>query len=432
MSALRPGAAARAARAPGAPQAPQAPKAPADALAGVRRYLESPEHLVVGLMTGTSGDAVDAALVRFTGLGLASTHALVGYRESPLEDPLRREILDVAAAETLAPERLMRLDAALGERYAAAVLELMAGAGVDLSRVDAIGCHGQTVRHLPRAESPQASNAGALTLQIGSAAILAERTGVTVVSGFRSRDTAAGGEGAPLVPLVDWWLFRSPQEPRALLNLGGIANLTYLPRAGSLADLLAFDTGPCNAVLDALAARLSGGRERRDEDGARAARGRVCEPLLHALSDDPFFARTPPRSTGRERYGAGYALALAERGQALGASDDDLMATAVELVAAAVADAVTRFLAPRGGVEAVYASGGGVRNPSLMAALARRLAPARLASAEALGVPPDAKEALAFAFLAHQTLCGAAGNVPAATGATHAVPLGHITPGRFA
>jgi len=411
---------------PARAHAPAAP-ASADALAGVRHYLEAREHLVIGLMTGTSGDAVDAALVRFTGLGLASTHTLVAYRESPLEDPLRREILDVAAAGTLPPERLMRLDAALGERYAAAVLELVAEAGVELAGISAIGCHGQTVRHLPRAEA----GGGALTLQIGSAAILAERTGLTVVSGFRPRDTAAGGEGAPLVPLVDWWLFRSPQESRALLNLGGIANLTHLPRQGSLADLMAFDTGPCNAVLDALAARLSGGAERRDENGARAARGRVSQELLASLLEDPYFARTPPRSTGRERYGAAYAASLAERGRALRVADDDLVATAVELVAAAVADAVSRFLAPRGGVDAVYASGGGVRNPALMAALERRLQPARLASAEALGVPPDAKEALAFAFLAHQTLCGGAGNVPAATGATHPVPLGHITPGRL-
>jgi len=412
-------------RSPAAARA--ATPAAADALRGVRGYLAAREHLVVGLMTGTSADGVDAALVRFTGLGLASTHALLAYRESPLEDPLRREILEVAVAGTLAPERLMRLDAALGERYAAAVLELVAEAGVELSDVDAIGCHGQTVRHLPRTEG----GVGALTLQLGSADVLAERTGVTVVSGFRPRDTAAGGEGAPLVPLVDWWLFRSNREARALLNLGGIANLTYLPREGTLSDLIAFDTGPCNAVLDALAARLSGGVERRDEAGARAARGRVSPPLLAACLDDPFFARTPPRSTGRERYGAAYAGSLAERARALHVSDDDLVATTVELIAATVSGAVVQFISPRGGVEAVYASGGGVRNPSLMAALARRLSPARLTSAEALGVPPDAKEALAFAFLAHQTLCGGPGNVPAATGASHPVPLGHITPGRL-
>ena len=249
---------------------PAALAAPTDALAGVRDYLTRPAHLVVGLMTGTSADAVDAALVRFTGNGLQTAHTLVRYRESPLEESLRREILEVAGAGTLAPERLMRLDAALGERYAAAVLELLAEAGVDPRDVDAIGCHGQTVRHLPR----PSDGSGGLTLQLGSAAILAERTGITVVSNFRPRDIAAGGEGAPLVPLVDWWLCRSGDESRVLLNLGGIANLTFLPRGGSFADLMAFDTGPCNAVLDALAWRFSGGAERRDEAGARASRGR--------------------------------------------------------------------------------------------------------------------------------------------------------------
>ncbi|MGH7729866.1 MAG: anhydro-N-acetylmuramic acid kinase [Candidatus Eiseniibacteriota bacterium] len=399
--------------------------APADALAGVRDYLRRAEHLVVGLMTGTSADAVDAALVRFTGLGLGTTHTLVRYRESPLEESLRREILDVAGAGNLAPERLMRLDAALGERYAASVLELVAEAGVDPAQVDAIGCHGQTVRHLPRSADPS----GGLTLQLGSAAILAERTGITVVSDFRTRDIAAGGEGAPLVPLVDWWLCRSDDESRVLLNLGGIANLTFLPRGGAFADLVAFDTGPCNAVLDALAWRFSGGAERRDDGGARASRGRASQALLLALLDDPYFAQPPPRSTGRERYGAAYAAAMHERARVMMVEDDDLMATAVELVAAAVADAVARFLAPRGGASAVYASGGGVRNPALMSALARRLDPARLAPAESLGLSSDAKEALAFAFLAHQTLCGRPGNVPAATGAAHPAVLGHLTPG---
>ena len=192
----------------------------------MRGYTAREEHLIVGLMTGTSADAVDAALVRFTGLGLEARHEVLAYRETPLEPALRREVLEVAAAQELAPERLMRLDAALGERFAAAVLELLAGAKVDRGRVDAVGSHGQTVRHVPR----HRGDGQALTLQLGSAALLAEHTGLTVVSDFRTRDTAAGGEGAPLVPLADWWLFRSKSEARALLNLGGMANVTWLPR----------------------------------------------------------------------------------------------------------------------------------------------------------------------------------------------------------
>lgn len=399
------------------------PRAP-DALLHVRDYLARDPHLIVGLMTGTSADAVDAALVRFEGFGLESTHELVAYRETPLEGALRREVVAVAGAASLEPERLMHLDAALGECYAAAVFELLAGAGVRPGQVDAIGSHGQTVRHVPRAGSGTA-----FTLQIGSAAILAERTGITVVSDFRSRDVAAGGEGAPLVPLADWWLFRSSTESRVLLNLGGIANVTHLPREGGLERVLAFDTGPGNAVIDSLVALRSGGTERHDPGGAAAARGRASAPLLEELLAEPFFALPPPRSTGRERFGEPFASALRERGTSLGLSDDDVLATAVELTAASVAQAIERHLRTRGGVDAVYASGGGVANAALMGALARRLGGTRLAPLHELGVAPASKEALAFAFLAHQTLCGLPGNLPGATGAAHPAVLGAITPG---
>lgn len=396
-----------------------------DGLEPVREYAARASRLVVGLMTGTSGDAVDAALVRFEGDGLEARHALLAWRESPLEPELRREVLDVAAAETLAPERLMRLDAALGERYAAAVLELLAAAGADPRAVSAVGSHGQTVRHVPRHDG----GGQALTLQIGSAAVLAERTGIPVVSDFRARDTAAGGEGAPLVPLADWWLFRSETESRVLLNLGGMANVTHLPAGAAPGAVRAFDTGPGNAVLDALVERLSGGARLRDEDGALAARGAPHAALLAELLADPFFDLEPPRSTGRERFGRAYADRLLAAGRALGLGDADLLATATALTAASVAAGIARFLVPRGGVDAVYASGGGVRNRALVAELGRRLVPARLEPLESLGVPPEAKEALAFAFLAHLTLCGRPGNLPAATGATRPVVLGHVTPG---
>jgi len=395
-----------------------------DALRSVREYRERDTHWIVGLMTGTSADGLDAVLVRFEGFGESTRHRLESHRETLLPPAVRREVLELAGAEAVAPERLMKLDAALGETYAAAVLELLASAACKPAEVDAIGLHGQTVRHVPR----QAGGGSALSLQLGSAAVVAERTGITVVSGFRTRDTAAGGEGAPLVPMLDWWLFRSPTESRVLLNLGGMANLTYLPRGGSIGDVVAFDTGPGNAVLDALMSTRAKGGAPFDTGGAAAARGTVSRELLETLLADPYFAQAPPRSTGRERFGAAFAASLRRLGEERSLSEDDLLATAAELTAASVADALARLVRPRE-IDAVYASGGGVRNEHLMATLARRLAPIRLATTAALGTPEQGKEALAFAFLAHQTLAGLPGNVPGATGASHAVVLGNITPG---
>jgi len=399
-----------------------------DALAPLRDYRTRKEHLVIGLMTGTSADAVDAVLVKLSGDGLAATHDVLAEVETPLPEDLRGEVLAIAAAEAVEPERIMHLDVALAEAYAEAVRDVAAQAGTKLADVDAIGSHGQTVRHLPRTPA----GGRAFTLQLGSSATLAERTGITVVSDFRRRDTAAGGEGAPLVPIADWWLFRSEKESRVLLNLGGMANLTWLKRGGGLVDVLAFDTGPGNAVLDGLVQAGTRGLARHDEAGGLAASGRAHPALLEELLADPFFAMPPPRSTGRERFGAGYAERLAEMGESMGLTLEDTLATAVELTAASVERAIREFVLPRGAVDTVYASGGGVRNVTLMTALRRRLEDISLSRLDELGVSPDTKEALAFAFLAHLTLCGAPGNVPGATGARHPVVLGSITPGGFA
>ena len=395
-----------------------------DALSSVREYRTKPERLVAGLMTGTSADAVDAVLVRLKGDGLAATHEVLAERELPLDEELRAEVLAVAAAKALEPERLMRLDVRLAEVYAEAVRTIAEEAGVKLAAICAIGSHGQTVRHIPRM-----GTARALTLQLGSSHTLAERTGITVVSDFRKRDTAAGGEGAPLVPIADWWLFHSDKESRVLLNLGGMANVTWLKKGGTLSDVVAFDTGPGNAVLDGLVRAGTRGLAQRDESGGLAASGRAHEALLEELLADPFFSLAPPRSTGRERFGDGYAERLAELGEGLGLTLEDTLATAVELTAASIEQALREHLAPRGKVDAVYASGGGVRNVTLMLALRRRLDGIRLERLDELGVSAGIKEALAFAFLAHLTLCGEAGNVPGATGARHAVVLGSITPG---
>ncbi|MCE9627672.1 MAG: anhydro-N-acetylmuramic acid kinase [Candidatus Eisenbacteria bacterium] len=399
-----------------------------DALATLRSYRTAPEHLVVGLMTGTSADAVDAVLVRLSGEGLAARHEVLAELERPLADDLRDEVLAVAGAKTLEPERLMRLDTELAEVYAEAVSDVCEQAGVARGALSAIGSHGQTVRHIPRS----AGGGRAFTLQLGSPATLAERTGVTVVSDFRRRDTAAGGEGAPLVPIADYWLFRSDTESRVLLNLGGMANITWLPKHAKLTDVLAFDTGPGNAVLDGLVRAGTRGLARHDEAGGLAASGRVHDALLEELLADPFFTLPPPRSTGRERFGESYAERLADVGENMGLTLEDTLATAVELTAGSIERAIADYVTPRGKVDAVYVSGGGVRNVTLMMALRRRLSGMKVERLDTLGVSSGIKEALAFAFLAHLTLCGEAGNVPGATGARHPAVLGSITPGGLA
>jgi anhydro-N-acetylmuramic acid kinase len=363
--------------------------------------------LAVGLMSGTSLDGMDAALVRFTG----PTHAeLVAFVTRPYGDD-ERDLLRHALAGGDAPS-LARLHVRLAEWAAEAIETLLAGSQVPASELGFIAFHGQTIWHEPPV----------VTWQLGEPAVLAERFGVRVVSNFRARDLAAGGQGAPLVPMADVLLFAAPEGPRILLNLGGMANLTYVPRRGQEAGVLAFDTGPGVAVIDGIAARVDR-RRSFDRDGRIAATGRADEAALADFLADAFFAEPPPKSTGRERFGDGYAAALHAR-----VPGADGVATAVELTARSVAEAVGRWTPP--GVE-VVASGGGCHHPGLMAALERRLAAAGghpLRRFSDRFFPGDAQEAVAFALLGYLTLRGQPGNVPAATGAGGARVLGMVTP----
>jgi anhydro-N-acetylmuramic acid kinase len=367
--------------------------------------------LAVGLMSGTSLDGMDAALVRLEG----PTHAaLLSFVTRPYDESERAELraaLD-PAGQGGAPA-FARLHVRVAEWAAEAVQILLAQARLPASELSFIAFPGQTVWHEPPV----------VTWQLGEPAVLAERFGVRVVSGFRPRDVAAGGQGAPLVPMADVLLFAAPDAPRVLLNLGGMANLTYVPRRAVEDGVLAFDTGPGVAVIDGVA-RLVDRRRSYDRDGKLAAQGSPDESVLAELLADPFFSEPPPKSTGRERFGDGYARALHQRVPGM-----DGVATAVELTARSVAGAVERFL-PRGAE--VVASGGGCHHPGLMAALERCLA--SLAGApplrrfDQLFFPGDAKEAVAFALLGYLTLHGQPGNVPAATGASGPRVLGAITP----
>jgi len=384
--------------------------------------------LVLGLISGTSLDAIDAAVVEITRHDSALEISLVSWAEAPWPAELRDRLRGWSdPTATVAPGDLAVASMAVGEAFATAALELVQEAGVAIGEVDLVVSHGQTIHH----RIDDAGRALA-TLQIGEPAVLAERTGRTVVADLRSRDIAAGGQGAPLVGYLDALLLGEAGRTVAALNIGGIANLTIVP-SGRPFDSIAFDTGPGNAIIDASARQLLG--EPLDHDGAVAAAGRPSEALLHVLLAQPYFQRSPPKSTGRELFGDAYAEQLIGEGQALGLSDGDLLATATELTARSVSSALARWAPEWPGI--LYLAGGGTRNAALMSGLRRSLAretpagaaPVELKSIDKVGLPGAAKEAVCFAVLGHETLHGRPNSLPGSTGARHPSVLGAIWPG---
>jgi anhydro-N-acetylmuramic acid kinase len=370
------------------------------------------ERLVIGLLSGTSADGTDAALCAIEGVDDTTRCTVRGFVSTPFARPLRERIFRLAEANAT---ELCDLDVLLGQSFADAAIAVAAAAGVPLADVDLIGSHGQTAVHHPRS----AGRIGA-TLQIGEASVIAERTGCPVVSDFRVRDVAAGGEGAPLVPLADHLLFHAPGRKRALQNIGGIANVTLVGER--LADMVAFDNAPGNMPLDTVARAASDGAEAFDRDGRRAARGKIDAALLTELHRHPFLGQPPPKSTGREDFGKEFVYPLLTR---FGDRKDDLLATLTRFSAEAIARSYREALPAM--PDEVFVSGGGALNPTLMRHLVELLAPIPVQSLAALGVDPEAKEAIAFAVLANQTLFGAPGNVPAVTGASGPRVLGKLS-----
>jgi anhydro-N-acetylmuramic acid kinase len=378
---------------------------------------------VIGLMSGTSLDGIDAVLVEFSGTSEADVEWRVhAFLTVPYRLEQRRQIHEAILHGT--PADLCRLDADLGEWFAAAALAACAAAGLSSDGVDLIGSHGQTIWHIPRAGGVRAA-----TMQLGDPATIAERTGIPVVSDFRSRDVAAGGEGAPLVPWQDRVLFSLPGRRRVLQNIGGIANLTWIPPKGDPTPPVAFDTGPGNMVIDAAVELATGGRETLDRDGCWAARGRIDEALLAEILAHPFFQQPPPKSTGRETFGRTCVEQLVRgRPRADEQAWADLVATATAATAQSIAAAIDRWVIPRG-VDEVVISGGGARNPTLVGMIREAIPSVAVMTGEALGIDPDAKEAIAFAGLAWAFACGIPGNIPEATGARGPRILGSYTPG---
>lgn len=370
------------------------------------------ETLAVGVMSGTSLDGVSTALVRLVDQPLDA--ALVAFRQERYSSGERGQIIDAIARG--GARDLAVLHVALGERFAGAVLQLLAEHHVAPRDLAFVASHGQTIWHEP----------GRATLQLGDPAVIAERLGVRVVSDFRSRDVAAGGQGAPLVPLADVMLFGHPDRGRLLLNLGGIANFTWVPRRGVTDGAFAFDTGPGVGVIDAVTRRLDPDAP-FDVDGERARRGRPALPVLEALLGDPYFSQPPPKSTGRERFGIAFADRLIDLVRAAGGSDNDCVATATALTVESVARGIERWTPAAPDAELVI-SGGGARNPALAEQLAARVRPRPVVPFDRLFFEGEAKESLAFAFLGYLTLAGRPGNLPGATGARGPRILGHVTP----
>lgn len=381
--------------------------------------------MVAGVMSGTSADGIDVALVRISSLKGRPKLTLLAYEGFRYPASLRNAVLSAMNATSTTTAELARLNWRLGLAYAEAVKATVARHRVS---IDLVGCHGQTLFH----QAISAAYAGkrfACTWQAGESAVIAAETGVPVVSNFRPADMAAGGQGAPLVPLLDYVMFADPKRGRVLQNIGGIANLTAIPAGASIDKEFAFDTGPGNMVIDALAQKLSG--KRYDRNGAIAARGQVLVSVLEEMLRDRYFYRKPPRTAGREEFGREYTAAFLTACRRISRNPEDALATATALTVESITQSFERFVLPtlRGKPVDYIVSGGGARNRTLMAMLERQLEPlgCKLGTTEDFGMPAEAKEAAAFALMAWMTWHRRPGNVPSATGAKRPAILGQIT-----
>ena len=391
----------------------------------LRGLFEKRSRLVAGLMSGTSLDGVDAALVRIEGSGPGLHLEPLGFTTVPYPDDLRDLILANSTPESSSVLDISQLGVRIAREYERAVRRVAEQAGQPVSAIDLVGAHGQTIHHVPE-PVPCAGEPVASTLQVGDPSALATMLRIPVVGGFRAADVALGGQGAPLVPYFDYVCFRDERETRGLLNIGGIANITIIPRGATRDDVFAFDTGPGNMVLDTLAHLLFA--EPYDAGGRRAAQGRFDQAVMASLLEDDYFMRPPPRSTGREYFGVAYAERLVTRCREAmrNPTGEDVLATGTMLTVLSIYQAYARFVRERHPLDVLIASGGGVRNECLMRRLKSTFAPIRVCSVAHYGIDPDAKEALCFAVLAHEAVDGVPTGLPSVTGASRAAILGGI------
>jgi anhydro-N-acetylmuramic acid kinase len=384
---------------------------------------------VVGMMSGTSADGIDVALVRISGAPPAIAAKFEGHHQVRFPAPVREAILRLANGATTTTAEISQLNFLVGEEFARAAIAACKKWRVPLRQISLIGSHGQTIFH-------QGVAAGFLgrrvasTLQIGEPSIIAERTGVVTIGDFRPADMAAEGQGAPLVPFVDYLLYRDARIGRVALNVGGIANLTAIPAGARPGQLFAFDIGPGNMVIDAIVEIATRGRAHYDRDARLAIRGKLIPALLSTLLREPYLRKRPPKTAGREQFGSAYAEKILAWGKRHHASTEDLVRTATVFTSLAIADALRRFVLPLARVDELIVAGGGARNPLLMAQLAAALPEIEIIPASEFGIPAEAKEALAFAVMAYEAYHGRANTLPSATGARHPAVMGKLVRGR--
>ena len=382
--------------------------------------------LVLGLMSGTSADGIDVALARISGAPPHLNAKLLGHTSFNFPPAPRKEILRVAEQQPISAGELSQLHFRLGHIYAEAVLAACKRFKIAPGRIDLIGNHGQTIFHQGVASkyfgAPTVS-----TLQIGEGSVIAARTGITTVSDFRPADMALGGQGAPLVPYVDYLLYRHPKLGRVSLNLGGIANITVIPANAKPSQVFAFDTGPANILIDALVQHFTHGRQRFDEDARLAQSGRSIPSFLNELMKDPYLKLAPPKSTGREYYGRAYVEKIIRLGRKHHAKPADLIRAATIFTALSIVDALHRFVLRKNKIGQLIFSGGGANNPLILAQLSAALPDMEMLSSSNFSVPTEAKEAFAFAVLAYETFHQRPANLPSATGARGPAILGKIS-----
>ena len=387
----------------------------------IREIAARDKMRAAGLMSGTSVDGIDVAVVDIT---KQKVH-LLAFDVFPYPTALRREVLRLCRPESAQLDNICHYNFVLGEVFANAIIKLCRKSGIPLNSIDLVGSHGQTIYHNPRGKRYSRTTIRS-TLQIGEPSVVAHRTGITTVADFRPRDMAAGGEGAPLVPYADHFLFGHNRLSRAVQNIGGIANVTFLPRGCKQDDIIAFDTGPGNMVIDSIIRLISGGKQRFDPGGKMAAQGTVNKRLLNEMLRHPFLRRRPPKSTGREEFGSDFANRIYQKAAQQGLSDSDIVATVTAFTANSIARAYHQFLPTI--PDEVILCGGGSHNNTLVTMLRSELPNAKMLSTEDFGISVDAKEAVSFAILAWATINGLTNNMPGATGADQPVVMGKIIP----